>query len=108
MTVSAVNTFRLRPGVTTADFETFSRDLDRPTCLSFDVVLGFDVFLVDQDDPAGIDVIEIMTVASWPEWERVRDNAPELTPVLERFDELVEPGSVSTLLTRNSPLIQEI
>ncbi|TGD84969.1 hypothetical protein BayCH28_23960 [Mycolicibacterium sp. CH28] len=108
MAVSAVNTFRLRPGVTTTEFEIFSRDLDRPTCLSFDVVLGFDVFLVEQDDPADIDVIEIMTVASWPAWERLRDNAPELKAVVERFDELVEPGSVSTLLTRNSPLIQEI
>jgi hypothetical protein len=108
MTVSAVNTFRLRPGVTTAEFETFSRELDRPICLSFDVVLGFEVFLVDQDDSAGVDVVEIMTVTSWPEWERVRDSAEELKPVVERFDELVEPGSVSTLLTRNSPLSQEI
>ncbi len=108
MTVSAVNTFRLRPGVTTAEFETFSRELDRPICLSFDVVLGFEVFLVDQDDSAGVDVVEIMTVTSWPEWERVRDSATELKPVVERFDELVEPGSVSTLLTRNSPLPQEI
>jgi hypothetical protein len=49
-----------------------------------------------------------MTVTSWPEWERVRDGAAELKPVVERFDELVEPGSVSTLLARNSPLPQEI
>ena len=71
-------------------------------------MLGFEVFLVDQDDSAGVDVVEIMTVTSWPEWERVRDSAAELRPVVERFDELVEPGSVSTLLTRNSPLPQEI
>jgi hypothetical protein len=108
MAVSAFNTFRLRPGVTTAEFETFSCELDRPTCLSFDVVIGFEVFLVDQEVAAGVDVIEIMTVTSWPEWERVRDGAPELKAVVERFDELVEPGSVSTLLTRNSPLPQEI
>jgi hypothetical protein len=108
MAVSAVNTFRLRPGVTTAEFEAFSCELDRPTCLSFDVVLGFEVFLVDQEDSADVDVVEIMTVRSWPEWERVRDGAPELKAVVERFDELVEPNSVSTLLTRNSPLPQEI
>jgi len=108
MAVSAVNTFRLRPGVTTAEFETFSRELDRPTCLSFDAVLGFEVFLVDQEDAADVDVVEIMTVRSWPEWERVRDAAPELKAVVKRFDELVEPTSVSTLLTRNSPLPQEI
>jgi hypothetical protein len=108
MTVSAVNMFRLRTGVSVAEFERFSLELDRPTCLAFDVVHGFDVFLVDRNDSAGVDVIEIMTVTSWPEWERVRDGAPELKPVVERFDQLVEPGSVSTLFARNSPLSQEI
>jgi hypothetical protein len=108
MTVSAVNTFRLRPGVSTAEFERFSVELDRPTCLAFDVVQSFEVYLVDRDESTGVDVIEIMTVTSWPEWERVRDGAPQLKAVVERFDELVEPGSVSTLFTRNSPLPQEI
>jgi hypothetical protein len=108
MAVSAINTFRLRPGVSAEQFEQFSAELDRPTCLAFDVVLGFDVFLVEGADGAGADVVEIMTVASWPEWERVRDTAPELKPVVDRFDQLVEPGSVSTLLTRKSPLPQEI
>jgi hypothetical protein len=106
MPVSAINTFRLRPGVSSEQFERFSAELDRPRCLAFDVVLGFDVYLTD--DPSGTDVVEIMTVTSWPEWERVRDTAPELKPVVERFDELVEPGSVTTLLTRKSPMPQEI
>lgn len=106
MSVSAVNTFRLRSGVTAEQFERFSADLDRPTCLAFDVVLGFEVYLAE--DGASTDVVEIMTVSSWPEWERVRDSSPELKPVVERFDELVEPGSVTTLLTRKSPLPQEI
>ena len=105
MPVSAVNTFRLRSGVTAEQFERFSADLDRPTCLAFDVVLGFEVYLVEGE---GTDVVEIMTVSSWPEWERVRDSSPELKPVVERFDELVEPGSVTTLLTHKSTLPQEI
>jgi hypothetical protein len=105
MSVSAVNTFRLRSGVTADQFERFSADLDRPTCLAFDVVLGFEVYLVDG---ASVTVVEVMTVSSWPEWERIRDAAPELKPVVQRFDELVEPGSVTTLLTRKSPLSQEI
>ena len=118
MSVSAVNTFRLRSGVTAEQFERFSADLDRPTCLAFDVVLGFEVYLVDGDGAseatgdrerdAGTDVVEIMTVSSWPEWERVRDSSPELKPVVEKFVELVEPGSVATLLTRKSQLPQEI
>jgi hypothetical protein len=105
MTVTAINTFRLRPGVGAADFEKFSQQLDRPACLAFDVVLEFDVYL---SDGTPVDVIEIMTVASWTEWEAVRDGAPELQPVVSRFDELVEPGSVTTVFTRKSPLTQEI
>ncbi|MBI5341496.1 MAG: hypothetical protein HZB45_27770 [Mycolicibacterium rufum] len=105
MTVSAINTFRLRPGVSAADFERFSRDLDRSVCLAFDVVLDFDVYLSD-DSPAN--VVEVMTVTSWPEWEEVRDGAPELRAVVQRFGELVELDSVTTVLTRKSPLKQEI
>ncbi|MEN4472767.1 hypothetical protein [Mycolicibacterium cosmeticum] len=107
MAISAVNTFRLRPGVSIEDFERFSAELDRPTCLALEVVLGFDVFFVEPAGPADPHVLEIMTVASWPEWERIRDTAPELKPVVERFHELVEPGSVVTLLTRKSPQPQE-
>lgn len=109
MAVHAVNLFRLRPGVSAAEFERFSEELDRPRCLALDVVLDFEVFFVDRiaGEPAGPDVIEVMTVASWSEWEQLRDNAPELAPVLRRFHELVQPDSVSTFLTRKSPLTQE-
>lgn len=109
MAVSAINTFRLRPGVGAEQFERFSAELDRPTCLAFDVVLGFDVYLADGASEATgdvgasegrITVVEVMTVSSWTEWQRLLESAPELKPVIERFDELVEPGSVSTLLTR--------
>ena len=99
MAVSAINTFRLRPGVEVEEFERFSAELDRPTCLAFDEVLGFEVYLSDDGT-----VVEVMTVTSWPQWETVRDNAPELAPVVTRFDELVEPGSVTTVFTRHSPL----
>src|SRR5688572_11094166 len=109
MAVSAVNTFRLRPGVGAEQFERFSAELDRPTCLAFDAVLGFDVYPAeggaseatgDDTSDGGITVVEVMTVSSWTEWQRLLESAPELEPVIERFDELVEPGSVSTLLTR--------
>ncbi|MBX7455703.1 hypothetical protein GR927_47645 [Mycolicibacterium sp. 3033] len=100
MTVSAINTFRLRPGVALADFERFSAELDRPVCLAFDVVLSFDVFFVDAPEPDGADVIEVMTVTSWSAWQQLLADAPELQPVLARFDELVETSSVTTVLTR--------
>lgn len=99
MTVSAINMFRLRPGVSPAEFEKFSTELDRPVCLAFDEVLGFELYLSDD----GV-VVEVMTVTSWSDWEQVRDNASELKPVVARFDELVEPDSVNTVFTRHSPL----
>ena len=57
MTTSAVNMFRLRPGVTPEDFERFSVELDRPRCLAFDVVLEYEVFLTEGDG-ADVDVVE--------------------------------------------------
>ncbi|KMO68457.1 hypothetical protein [Mycolicibacterium obuense] len=108
MAVSAVNMFRLRPGVALAEFERFSAELDRPVCLAFDVVLSFDVFFVDDPGPGGADVIEVMTVTSWPGWQQLLAQAPELEPVLARFGELVDPDSVTTILTRPSALPQEI
>jgi len=107
MAVSAVNMFRLRPGVALADFERFSTELDRPVCLGFDVVLSFDVYLVDDPGPEGADVIEVMTVTSWPQWQQLLADAPELKPVLSRFDELVETSTITTVLTRNPALPQE-
>jgi hypothetical protein len=104
--VSAVNMFSLRPGVSAAQFEAFSAELDQPTCLSCDVVESFEVYLVESDGQK-VDVIEIMTVRSWPEWESVRDNAPEFAPVLRRFAELVDLDSVSTLFTRRVSPVEE-
>jgi hypothetical protein len=105
--VSAVNMFTLRPGVSAEQFEAFSAELDRPTCLAFDVVEGFEVYLVAGDDASGVDVVEVMTVRSWAEWESLRDSAPELVPVVKKFEELVEPGSVSTLFARRASKIEE-
>lgn len=104
--VSAVNMFSLRQGVTAAQFEAFSVELDQPTCLSFDVVESFEVYLAEGDGHR-VDVVEIMTVRSWPEWEALRDNAPEFTPVLRRFAELVDLDTVSTLFTRHVTPIEE-
>jgi hypothetical protein len=97
--VTAINRFSLQPGVTAAQFEQFSRELDRPVCLSFPQVERFEVFIADTD-PSRVEVIELMTVVSWPEWEAVRDGAPELVPVVHRFAELVDTSTVNTVFTR--------
>lgn len=101
--VTAVNTFSLRAGVTAAEFEAFSRDLDRPTCLALDEVQSFEVYLVDGNHGAsGVDVVELMTVTDWDAWERTRDTAAQLLPVVARFEQLVDTTTVVTYLTRHS------
>jgi hypothetical protein len=99
MAVTAINRFALRPGVAAAEFEQFSRDLDRPACLAFPQVQRFDVYVADAD-PARVEIVELMTVSSWPEWEAVRDGAPELAPIVDRFAELVDTSTVTTVFTR--------
>ena len=97
--VTAINRFTLQPGVTAAQFEQFSRDVDRPVCLGFAQVERFEVF-IDDTDPSRVEIVELMTVSSWQEWEAVRDGAPELVPVVNRFAELVDTSTVSTVVTR--------
>jgi hypothetical protein len=104
--VTAINRFSLLPGVTAAQFERFSREMDRPVCLSFPQVERFEVFIADTD-PSQVEIVELMTVSSWPEWEAVRDGAPELIPVVHRFAELVDTSTVNTVFTRPLPPSEE-
>ena len=97
--VVAINLIPLRPGVPAADFARFSTEVDRPICLAQDVVLGFDAYAVTHRDPGApsVDIVELMHVRAWDEWVRVRDTAPGLVPVTERFDRLVDASAVRTL-----------
>ncbi|SHH32919.1 REDY-like protein HapK [Jatrophihabitans endophyticus] len=100
---TAVNTFSLREGVGAAEFAAFSRDLDRPTCLALAEVESFDVYLVDHDrDGSAVDVVEVMTVTDWDRWVEVRDSAPQLRPVVDRFEQLVDIATVTTYFTRRT------
>jgi hypothetical protein len=97
--VCAINLLPLKPGARVADFERFSAELDQPTCLAQDVVEGFDAYAVTRRDPdaPAFDIVEVMTVRSWSEWERVRDGLDALEPVTRRFDELIDGDAVRTL-----------
>lgn len=106
MSEIAINLIPLRAGIELSEFERFSAELDQPTCLAHDVVEGFDAYAVRRRDPGApaIDVVEVMQVRSWREWERVRDGAPELEPVVEGFERLIDPTTVRTLFgTRIGP-----
>jgi hypothetical protein len=98
--VVAINLIPVRHGVAAEEFATFSSTVDQPLCIAQDVVLGFDAYRVVHD--AGLerpfDIVEVMRVRSWSEWERVRDGLAELRPVTERFDELVNSSLVRTFL----------
>jgi hypothetical protein len=97
--IVAINLIPMRAGVPVEDFARFSAQLDQPTCLAHDVVLGFDAYAVQRRDPGApsVDVVELMHLRSWDEWVRVRDGDPALEPVTTGFERLVDPSTVRTL-----------
>ncbi|HEV7419778.1 MAG TPA: hypothetical protein VGO30_08035 [Mycobacterium sp.] len=100
--VVAINLFSMLPGVDPVEFEHFSNTVDRPTCLAHhDVVRGFDAYrIVQAPDGAPADVLEVMHVTDWSTWEQIRDTDPSMRPVMDGFNELVDPASVRTYFTR--------
>ena len=103
--VIAVNLFSMLPGVDPADFERFSTEVDRPTCLAHDdVVRRFDAYRVnDAPDGAPADILEVMEVTDWAAWEKLRDTHPTMKPVTAGFDRLVDPATVRTYFTHLIP-----
>lgn len=103
--VVAVNLFSMLPGVDPAEFERFSTEVDRPTCLAHsDIVRRFEAFRVNEaPDGAPADILEVMEVTDWADWEELRDNHPTLKPVIEGFDALVDPTTVRTYFTNIIP-----
>ena len=102
----AINLIPMRPGIEVADFARFSAEVDQPTLLAQDVVLGFDAYAVTRRDEGApsVDIVEVMHVRSWGEWVQVRDNADAIKPVGEGFEQRVDPGTVRTLFgTRIEP-----
>lgn len=99
--VVAVNLFSMLPGVDPADFERFSTEVDRPTCLAHHhIVRRFEAFRVNEaPDGAPADILEVMEVSDWAEWEQLRDTHASLKPVIDGFNELVDPATVRTYFT---------
>jgi len=103
--VCAINFLPLKPGATIEQFEKFSAELDQPTCLAQDVVEGFDAYAVRHREPEapGFDVVEVMTVSDWAEWERVRDSLDSMVPVMEEWDRLVDGDGARTVFATLIP-----
>jgi hypothetical protein len=95
----AINLIPLRQGVELEDFARFSAEVDQPTLLAQDVVLGFDAYAVTRRDEGApsVDIVEVMHVRSWSEWVEVRDNAAAIKPVGAGFEQRVDPSTVRTL-----------
>jgi hypothetical protein len=95
----AINLIPLRQGVELDDFARFSAEVDQPTLLAQDVVLGFDAYAVTRRDEGApsVDIVEVMHVRSWSEWVEVRDNAEAIKPVGAGFEQRVDPSTVRTL-----------
>jgi hypothetical protein len=103
--ICAINFLPLKQGAAIGDFEKFSAELDQPTCLAQDVVEGFDAYAVTRrgDDAPAFDIVEVMTVRSWSEWERVRDGLADMGPVTRGFDQLIDGDGVRTLFATPIP-----
>jgi hypothetical protein len=97
--IVAINFIPLREGVSVDEFAHFSSTLDQPLCLSQDVVLSFDAYRIvgGERGTQHFDVLEVMCLRSWAEWEHVRDGLADLLPVTSRFDELVDSSQVRTV-----------
>jgi hypothetical protein len=103
--VTAINLLSLKPDATLEDFTRFSSELDQPICLAQDVVSGFDAYAITRRGPGApeFDVVEVMTVRSWSEWERVRDGLDALKPVTDGFDQLIVGDTVRTVFGTRIP-----
>ena len=101
----AINLIPVRPGVDPADFAQFSAEVDQPTLLAQDVVLGFDAYAVTRRDDGApsVEIVEVMHVSSWDRWVEVRDNSEALKPVSEGFEQRVDPGMVRTIFGTRIP-----
>ena len=95
----AINLIPLRSGIPLTDFAKFSAEVDQPTLLAQDVVLGFDVYAVTRRDKGtpSVDIVEVMHVRAWDEWVDVRDNSEAIKPVGDGFEKRVDPSAVRTI-----------
>ncbi|MEA2366726.1 MAG: hypothetical protein QOE69_674 [Thermoleophilaceae bacterium] len=94
----AINLIPVRAGQAEA-FQRFSAEVDQPTLLAQDVVLGMDAYAVTRRDEGApsVDIVEVMHVRNWDEWVEVRDNSDALKPVTAGFEKLADPNMVRTL-----------
>jgi hypothetical protein len=94
----AINLIPVRPGHAEG-FRRFSAELDQPTLLAQDVVLGVDAYAVTRRDEGApsVDIVEVMHVTSWDEWVEVRDGSEALKPVTAAFEEHADPTAGRTL-----------
>jgi hypothetical protein len=92
-----INMFRMRAGESVDSFAEFSAEADQPVCLAHSaVVKGFKAYRLSGASATefAADIIEVMEVSDLAEWENIRDNDPSFRPLVQRFEELVDPDSV--------------
>lgn len=102
--IYAINLIPLRDGVTIDRFAEFSAEVDLPACLANDAVCSFDVFRVEGDSDGGsssVQIVEVMGLRSWEAWQEALADDPALRAASVRFEQLVDPATVTTLRTRD-------
>jgi hypothetical protein len=89
--------YRLRDGVTPAEYREWSTGRDQPTLKGCQGITDYQVFEVeDPDGKTGYQVLEYVDVEDWPTWKTVTSTGP-MVPIGEDFQRLVDVDTVVTL-----------
>jgi hypothetical protein len=89
--------YRLREGVTAAEYRAWSTGRDQPTLKGCEGINDYQVFLVeDPDATTGYQVVEHVDVQDWSTWKAVTSTGP-MVPIGVDFQRLVDVDTVVTL-----------
>lgn len=91
--VTVFITYRLKPGVTREEYNTWSIETDQPIASRQPGVHRYEIYEVAEGDDAPWDYAEVIDADSRKAWEKV-NGYPEMQPVAARFFELCDRASV--------------
>jgi antibiotic biosynthesis monooxygenase (ABM) superfamily enzyme len=95
--VEVVITYKLKPGVSREEYRAWSRDVDQPIASRQPGVLSYKIIEIEGGDAeAPFDILEVIQATSWEAWKEVPERE-EMQPVVARFLELFDPGTVHML-----------
>lgn len=97
MILHIISTYKLKKHVDLDEFMTWVLNVDKPSCLSMPVCLGFNAHKVTGGNRDTLpDIVEIIEVANLDEW-RSSVRSPDHSHVMEQWHEFVDKESVLSI-----------